>query len=92
MREYEKISLYWKVEKLTDFENVEIYARTKDIKFLIPLGCEAEIIGIQIISVSSNNPLTSIDWRYIHCLQPSSRGHGIIQVVKPKNLILFISI
>ena len=53
MREYDKISFYWKVEKFTDFENIEVYARTKDIKFLIPLGCEAEIIGIQIIPVST---------------------------------------
>ncbi|CAI2383391.1 unnamed protein product [Moneuplotes crassus] len=49
MREYEKISFYWKVDQLTDFENIEIYSRTKDIKFLIPLGCEDEIIGVQFI-------------------------------------------
>uniref|UniRef100_A0A7S3J9I8 Uncharacterized protein n=1 Tax=Euplotes harpa TaxID=151035 RepID=A0A7S3J9I8_9SPIT len=49
MREYEKIDFYWQVEKLTDFENIEIYSRTKDIKYLVPLGCEAEIIGVQFI-------------------------------------------
>ena len=52
MSEFEKLSFYWKVEKLTDFENIEIYARTKDIKYLIPLGSESEIIGVQYIPVS----------------------------------------
>ena len=60
MREYEKLSFFWKVEKLTDFENIEIYARTKDIKFLIPLGCEAEIIGVQFIPVSLDCWLISL--------------------------------
>lgn len=68
MREYEKISFYWKVEKFTDFENIEVYARTKDLKYLIPLGCEAEIIGIQIIPVGVKKVLTYIDERDIHCM------------------------
>ena len=53
MREYEKINFYWKVDKISDFENIEVYSRTKEIKYLIPLGCEAEIIGVQYIAVSS---------------------------------------
>ena len=53
MREFEKLCFYWKVDKLSDFENVEIYSRTKEIKYLVPLGVEAEIIGFQTIAVSS---------------------------------------
>lgn len=52
MREYEKINFFWKVERFTDFENIEVYSRTKEVKYLIPLGYEAEIIGVQFISVS----------------------------------------
>ena len=52
MREYDNMNTYWYLDSLDKFQNIEIHGINGDLKYLCCIGCQNEILGYQLISVS----------------------------------------
>jgi hypothetical protein len=52
MREYDNINTYWHINTVDKFVNIEVHGIIGDVKYLCCIGCQNEILGYQLISVS----------------------------------------
>ena len=52
MREYDNINTYWHLDTIDHFSNIEIHGIIGDMKYLCCIGCQSEVLGYTLVSVS----------------------------------------
>ena len=45
-RDFEPLLDYWKISKMADFDNIQIYSREGNVEFLSCIRCDSRVIGI----------------------------------------------